>query len=923
MRNMGLLKGAKRVLALALTSAVLATALSGNFGGLAQVKAEDDHKFEAGYTQLGLEKISDVTYTDAVYLGVHPDTQEPLRYKVLSLNAKSGDYGYVSDTEDIMLLDCQKSVKQMAYQATGHASYWQSDIDKWLNNSFFQNSFSPIERSAIATVKHDPEYTVSNGYPSHDAVLDANVFILSSKEAGIKKSNTEYYKVKGISNWWVRSYEYPYDSNDPKYLCANSGGLVQKLITSSNGVSPALCLDKSKVVFATSMKGNSDLLKLTLRDSNITLQVNADAVRWDENGKIIVPYSLSGPDAGLVTAITAYFKLNIPSGTMQGYTKLNMSGKPSANGYGTVSLPTTAALQDKTFGTDYSMYVTAEILNGDTQTDYASNTVTVAKAHKLVFWGYGDTITASYQGESRSDEKMIVKAPANLTYDGKAKAATLNDYDKNVFSDVYKIEYYKDSVSGEKLAGAPKDVGKYAAKLTYADQFASVTFTITPGSSTVTAPTAKGLKDNGSAQQLVNAGTARNGTIKYALGTDNKTAPAADKFTTAIPTGKAEGTYYVWYRVDGDANYNGIAAKCVTVTIAHSHNLKKFAAKAATETSEGNKEYYYCDKCKKYFSDAEGKNEVQKGWWIINKLAHTHKLVKTTARAATETSEGNKEYYYCDKCKKYFSDADGKNEVQKGWWVIKKLTHTHKLKKIAAKEPKGSTNGNTAYWYCSGCKKYFADKNGKKEIKKNSWVVLAKNKTFKDSKSKGKYKVTSKGSKNPTAAYIGCTDSNAKSVAIPATVKYGAMTYKVTEVGKGALKGKTKIKTITVGSNVKKIGDQAFSDCSAVTKITLGKNVTTIGAEACGGCSSLKALTLPKNTRNLGKKFLNKCNKKMKLTIINTKMTKSTIKDGAFSGMTNQSGVTVIVPKGMKSSYKKLFKSKGLGAKITVKASTK
>ena len=202
-------------------------------------------------------------------------------------------------------------------------------------------------------------------------------------------------------------------------------------------------------------------------------------------------------------------------------------------------------------------------------------------------------------------------------------------------------------------------------------------------------------------------------------------------------------------------------------------------------------------------------------------------------------------------------------------------------------------------------------------------MILVKNKTFKDSKSNGKYKVTSQGSKNPTAAYIGCTDSNAKSVTIPATVKYGAMTYKVTEVGKGALKGKTKIKTITVGSNVKKIGDQAFSDCSAVTKITLGKSVTTIGAEACGGCSSLKALTLPKNTKNLGKKFLNKCNKKMKLTIINPKMTKSTIKDGAFSGMTNQSGVTVIVPKGMKSSYKKLFKSKGLGAKITVKASTK
>ena len=77
----------------------------------------------------------------------------------------------------------------------------------------------------------------------------------------------------------------------------------------------------------------------------------------------------------------------------------------------------------------------------------------------------------------------------------------------------------------------------------------------------------------------------------------------------------------------------------------------------------------------------------------------------------------------------------------------------------------------------------------------------------------------------------GCTDKNATSVSIPATVKYGAITYKVTEVGKGALKGKAKVKTITVGSNVKKIGDQAFSGCKTATKITLGKNVTTIGTK--------------------------------------------------------------------------------------------
>ena len=146
------------------------------------------------------------------------------------------------------------------------------------------------------------------------------------------------------------------------------------------------------------------------------------------------------------------------------------------------------------------------------------------------------------------------------------------------------------------------------------------------------------------------------------------------------------------------------------------------------------------------------------------------------------------------------------------------------------------------------------------------------------------------------------------------------MTYKVTEVANGALKGKTKITKITVGSNVKKIGDKAFNGCSKATKISLGKNVTSIGTEAFGNCSALNELTLPANTITLGKKFMNKCNPKMKLTIKSKKLDKTSVKAGAFTGMTNKKTVTIVVPKGMKTGYQKLFVSKGLGKNVTVKA---
>ena len=78
-----------------------------------------------------------------------------------------------------------------------------------------------------------------------------------------------------------------------------------------------------------------------------------------------------------------------------------------------------------------------------------------------------------------------------------------------------------------------------------------------------TAPTAKtGLTANGSAQALVNAGTANGGTMQYALGTSSA---ATGAYSTTIPTANAAGTYYVWYKAvgsDGDS-----AAAYVTVTV--------------------------------------------------------------------------------------------------------------------------------------------------------------------------------------------------------------------------------------------------------------------------------------------------------------------------------------------------------------------
>ena len=88
----------------------------------------------------------------------------------------------------------------------------------------------------------------------------------------------------------------------------------------------------------------------------------------------------------------------------------------------------------------------------------------------------------------------------------------------------------------------------------------SVTATIAKATPTVTAPTGKSLTYNGSAQALVNAGSTTAGTLQYS--SDGQT------YSTSIPSGTNAGNYTVYYRVVGDGNYNDVAAKSVTATIA-------------------------------------------------------------------------------------------------------------------------------------------------------------------------------------------------------------------------------------------------------------------------------------------------------------------------------------------------------------------
>lgn len=78
-----------------------------------------------------------------------------------------------------------------------------------------------------------------------------------------------------------------------------------------------------------------------------------------------------------------------------------------------------------------------------------------------------------------------------------------------------------------------------------------------------------------------------------------------------------------------------------------------------------------------------------------------HSAVKTEAKEATCTEDGNSEYWYCDMCGKYFSDETLTKEIKKEETVVKATGHDIELKN--AKETTCTAEGYTGDKVCKIC----------------------------------------------------------------------------------------------------------------------------------------------------------------------------------------------------------------------------
>ncbi len=158
-----------------------------------------------------------------------------------------------------------------------------------------------------------------------------------------------------------------------------------------------------------------------------------------------------------------------------------------------------------------------------------------------------------------------------------------------------------------------------------------------------------------------------------------------------------------------DADKDHVCDHCGKVISNHEDANKDhvcdYCGKVFSNHEDADKDHV-CDCCGKVITNHIGGKETcrdkavcevcGKSYGKLDPKNHTD-LKHFPAKAATEDSEGNIEYWYCSGCNKYYSDKDGTKEIAKADTVTAKLP-VGTVKPGADKSPQTGDNSNLLLW---------------------------------------------------------------------------------------------------------------------------------------------------------------------------------------------------------------------------------
>lgn len=133
------------------------------------------------------------------------------------------------------------------------------------------------------------------------------------------------------------------------------------------------------------------------------------------------------------------------------------------------------------------------------------------------------------------------------------------------------------------------------------------------------------------------------------------------------------------------------------------HSMTKTNAVAPTCTEPGNVQYYYCSVCERYYKYASGSTELFMDGENANIIipAKGHSPYHIAAKDASCTVDGNKEYYVCKVCDKLFEDEACAGEITKADTVIKAIGHNYEGEVTAS--PTCTEAGTATYTCANNC----------------------------------------------------------------------------------------------------------------------------------------------------------------------------------------------------------------------------
>lgn len=481
------------------------------------------------------------------------------------------------------------------------------------------------------------------------------------------------------------------------------------------------------------------------------------------------------------------------------------------------------------------------------------------ETHTFTYTAKDDTLTATCKWAEDHQANAVLKV-ASAVYDKKEHGADVDYEDAWTALGIepVDIQYLRDGKPTTDITS----VGTITAVLAQGDVKAEKEYTI-----------AKAAQPDNVPEASASVPFTQKKVTQDMLKLENGWEISEDSIGMDIPE-KESVTIDVIYTGEDAQSYENIMAKVQVQRAACGHDLVKVDAVAATESKEGNKEYYLCKDCGKLFGDAQGTKEITKESTVLPKVEKPQPTVKPTVVPATSVPVTSIPASGAPAATPgTTTPASGAPTTTPGTTTpatgAPTTTPTPDIPAPAPGTPTPAPGAPTpvpdmptpAPGAPTPIPTAAPQETAQSSAKQSSVPKTEKKDSKLTDESGATYKVTGTTDKKPTVTYISTKKTGKASITIPSSIEVNGVKYQVTSIADNAFRKNKKLKKITIGKEIVSIGKRAFEGCKNLKEIVIETEklkAKTIGKKAFAKTSSEAVVNVPKKKAKEYKKLLRK-----------------------------------------------------------------